>query len=191
MEHIIDNLENKDGLVQTISNGGSHEGLQILLSGNNNFIVNKNCIIYQSEGIKYCPHYEKTEDEKMLIEMMSKYSKNTNTEENSKNTSTKYFYYDNNFMKCMNYDKDLKYIGISKSGKIIALNLLLNNNMFINKEYIIGFNSNVSLLTYDTESKNNFAIGVRKDFVLASQCKEISIEDLNSKVYLQSYCKNL
>lgn len=194
MENLIENLENKENLIQTISNGGFHEGLQILLSGNNNFVVNRNNIIYQSEGIKFCPHYEKTEDEKMIIEIMSKYSKNTNdssnTNSNTYNVSTKYMYYDNNFLKCMNYDKDLKYIGVSKSGKIIAINLLLNNNMFIHKDYIIGFNSNVSLLTHDVESKSNFAIGVRKEYVLASQSKELSIDDLYSKVYIQSDCKN-
>lgn len=139
--------------------GKNQQGLQILLKPNESIILNKDSVSYYSNKFSENLHYKKQAIEELLENstVYNKFNKSKEMYLNPKTTLNKFGksfdFKSNNFIKFTNENKELQYIGVSSIGKIMTINTRLYYKLFINSNYIIAFDSDISLYTYPIYNK--------------------------------------
>ena len=205
MEMFVSNLESNMSKVTVLNETEPQQGIQVLLYPNDSIILNSLYVSYFSPDLK-----ETSYDKKPVLDELLKQSIKNNQglksldqqyEDLEKERKDIYEFKNKNFIRYSNDSKEPKYIGASKNGKVLTININLYDNIFVLHENIIGFNSNMCF--YNCRSSKLFELPYlglfRKafDYVLIKRRK--TSQDLlsltsnpihevynNSNVYLQS-----
>ena len=129
--------------------GDNQQGIQFLLNHGESIIINSETISYFSSKLD-----ENEITKKQAIEEL------TEEADKIKNKEINNYSYlglgtpskltKKEFVKFSNFSKELQYIGVSSNGRIMTLNPLLYDHLFINIHNIIAYTQGISLFLFQS-----------------------------------------
>lgn len=170
-----------------IGQSNSNQGLQLILLNGESIKININSITYYSNKLE-----ESNISQKQALEVLF----NENETKDNKIISLFGDYSiekPKDFIKLSNISKEIQYVGLGLQGRIMVINPILYDNLFIKQGYIVGYSSKVNILKlqrYILNLSRSYFFGRSTNFqdfrLLNSKMTENGFEDY---VFLQ--CENL
>lgn len=142
MKDISNLIESKS--YKIIGENTNQQGLQIILLNGESLKINVNAITYYSNKIE-----ESNINQKKALDIL--FNEN-DSKDNILLTSFGDYVIEkpNDFIKLTNKSKEIQYIGLALQGKIMVINPILYDNLFIKQGYIIAYSNKVNILKFQS-----------------------------------------